>query len=287
MAAPRAASYRVALLPIAIVGATLAGCSGAPPESVQPTGDAALLDAIEPTFAEDWERAAVAVIHGDEVNTAFVDAEESTAFEIGSITKVLTGELLAIAIERGEVALDDTLGEHLDLGDAPVASVTLEQLATHHSGLPYFPEDPAWVTENERAYAAHEDTADDDLAELLALARGADAAPGSEFEYSNFGAALLGHALASAAGIEYAKLLKQRVLDPLGMAHAVLVERLGSSARDPCRRIQHRGRPDRTVVARRILASRWRARNAQRSHHPRASRARRGVRAQPRARTRR
>src|SRR5688572_16171061 len=112
MADPRAAWRRVALLSMAIAGATLAGCVGAPPESVQPTGDAALLEAIEPTFAEDWERAAVAVIHGDDVNTAFVDAEESTAFEIGSITKVLTGELFAIAIERGEVALDDTLGEH-------------------------------------------------------------------------------------------------------------------------------------------------------------------------------
>ena len=154
--------------------------------------------------------------HGDEVNTAFVRAEESTAFEIGSITKVLTGELLAIAVERGEVSLDDTLGEHLDLGDAPVASVPLVQLATHHSGLPHWPEDPAWVAEFDEAYAAHEDPVDDDLAELLELARGADAAPDSEFEYSSFGAALLGQALSSAAGIEYPELLQQRVLDPLG-----------------------------------------------------------------------
>ena len=172
MAAPRAAWRRVALLSIAIAGVTLAGCGGSPPVPVQPTGDAALLEDIESTFAEDWERAAVAVIHGDEVNTAFVRAEESTAFEIGSITKVLTGELLAIAVERGEVTLDDTLGEHLDLGDAPVASVPLVQLATHHSGLPHWPEDPEWVAEFDEASAAHEDPVDDDLAELL------DARPG-------------------------------------------------------------------------------------------------------------
>ena len=224
MAAPRAVSHRAALLSIAIAGATLAGCVGASPVAVQPTGDAELLADVESTFAEDWERAAVAVIHGDEVNTAFVRAEESTAFEIGSITKVLTGELLAIAVERGEVTLDDTLGEHLDLGDAPVASVPLVQFATHHSGLPHWPEDPEWVAEFDAAYAAHEDPVDDDLAELLELARGADAAPDSEYEYSNFGAALLGQALAAAAGIEYPELLQQRVLDPLGMDHAVLVE---------------------------------------------------------------
>ena len=37
-------------------------------------------------------------------------------------------------------------------------------------------------------------------------------------------AALLGQALASAAGIEYPELLQQRILGPLGMTHAVLVE---------------------------------------------------------------
>ena len=47
-------------------------------------------------------------------------------FEIGAVSMVLVGELLAIAIERGEVALDDPLGAYLPLGDAPAASVTLQ-----------------------------------------------------------------------------------------------------------------------------------------------------------------
>ena len=42
--------------------------------------------------------------------------------------------------------------------------------------------------------------------------------------YSNLGAALLGHALAAAAGTDYATLLDTRVLEPLGMDDAVLVQ---------------------------------------------------------------
>ena len=80
------------------------------------------------------------------------------------------------------------------------------------------------MAEFDRAFAAHEDPLDEDLEDLLDLASGAVAVPGSEFEYSNFGAALLGQALASAAGIDYPELLQQRVLGPLGMTHAVLVE---------------------------------------------------------------
>jgi serine-type D-Ala-D-Ala carboxypeptidase/endopeptidase len=44
-----------------------------------------------------------------------------------------------------------------------------------------------------------------------------DRAPGAEAEYSNLGFGLLGHALARAAGVSYRELLRQRVLEPLGM----------------------------------------------------------------------
>ncbi|GAA1804101.1 serine hydrolase domain-containing protein [Agromyces neolithicus] len=243
MAASRAAWRGISLLSIMIAVAPLAGCVAAPAEAGRVAGDADIVTEIGSTFAEDYERAAIAVIHGDDVRTAFVGAGEDTAFEIGSITKVLTGELFAIAIERGEVSPDDMLGEHLDLGDAPVASVTLTQLATHHAGLPHFSEDPGWSEDFEQAYAAREDPLDDDLAELIELARGAEAAPESEFEYSNVGAALLGQALASAAGIEYPELLQQRVLDPLGMVHAVLVEQPGQVPETHAGGFNNRGEP--------------------------------------------
>jgi hypothetical protein len=44
-----------------------------------------------------------------------------------------------------------------------------------------------------------------------------DAPPGTRREFSTLGYALLGHALARAAGTEYGALLRERVLEPLGM----------------------------------------------------------------------
>ena len=220
----------MALLP-AVVVVALAGCIGPPAEPLASTGDGRPSGAgvsrlerdVQSTFDNDYERAAVAVIDDGEVVTVFADADEDTVFEIGSITKVLTGELLAIAVERGEVGLDDPLGRFLPLGDAPVASVTLRSLATHSSGLPWDPTDPEWVADAE-ALADHQDPFDTTLEELLDLARNEPLAPAPEPAYSNFGAALLGHALAAAAGTDYASLLTERVLRPIGMDDATVVE---------------------------------------------------------------
>jgi D-alanyl-D-alanine-carboxypeptidase/D-alanyl-D-alanine-endopeptidase len=41
--------------------------------------------------------------------------------------------------------------------------------------------------------------------------------PGSEFEYSNLGAGLLGHLLAYRAGTDYESLIKVRITEPLNM----------------------------------------------------------------------
>lgn len=64
-------------------------------------------------------------------------------FEIGSITKVFTGVLLADMHLCGEVALEDPLSRHLPR--PPPAwrqrEPTLLELATHHSALPNTPGD--------------------------------------------------------------------------------------------------------------------------------------------------
>jgi len=50
--------------------------------------------------------------------------------------------------------------------------------------------------------------------------------PGAVFEYSNLGVGLLGHALALRARIPYEQLVRERILNPLGMTHtAITLER--------------------------------------------------------------
>lgn len=70
-------------------------------------------------------------------------SDENTVFEIGSITKVFTGTLLAEAVRRGEVRLDDPIAKYLPPNvKTPTRGgkeITLLDLATQSSGLPGLP----------------------------------------------------------------------------------------------------------------------------------------------------
>ena len=95
--------------------------------------------------------------------------------------------------------------------------MTLRDLAAHASGLPTFPTDPEWIEQATAEMAAGRDGVDENLDELLAQARAEALETEQEFGYSNMGAALLGQALAAAAGTDYPALLAERLLDPLGL----------------------------------------------------------------------
>ena len=141
---------------------------------------------------------------------------DSTLFEIGSVTKAFTGTLLADMVLTHEVALADPVAKYLPGWTIPTYQgqpITLLDLATHSSGLPSLPDDfaPANVLDPYADYTEARLTA------FLArhqLRR----APGTQYEYSNLGMALLGHALAERAKQPYEVLLRERILAPLGMA---------------------------------------------------------------------
>ena len=148
--------------------------------------------------------------------------DESTRFEIGSITKAFTGVLLAEMSLRGEVALDDPLSRHLS-GPRPAwrsREPTLLELATHRSGLP---NTPGPLGRRELAYVLGVRRAEPwaalsavEYADLVAR-ESPRRAPGGRVRYSSMGVGLLGDALAARAGMAYEELLRERVLDPLGM----------------------------------------------------------------------
>jgi CubicO group peptidase (beta-lactamase class C family) len=70
---------------------------------------------------------------------------EKLIFEIGSVSKVFTGLLLAQAVVEKKVSLDTPVREFVDkefrFADSKVGAITLRQLATHTSGLPRLPDD--------------------------------------------------------------------------------------------------------------------------------------------------
>lgn len=144
------------------------------------------------------------------------EVDGDTLFEVGSIAKIFTTLLLADAVERGEVTLDQPvaglLPEGVTMPEREGRAITLVDLATYRSGLPRLPSNmnPADLAQPYADYTA------DDLHAFLSdyeLERDVDAA----YEYSNLGIGLLGHVLALNAGTDYESLLRERVLEPLDM----------------------------------------------------------------------
>ena len=150
-------------------------------------------------------------------------ATADTRFEIGSITKVFTSLLLADMVDRGEVSLDDPIAHYLpDSVGAPEyrgQQITLRELATHTSSLPRLPTNiaPADMSDPYADYTADQLYAFLDSYDL-------SQAPDTHYEYSNLGAGLLGFLLSRHAGTPYAKLLQERVIQPLGLADSYVAQ---------------------------------------------------------------
>ena len=143
-------------------------------------------------------------------------------FEIGSITKTLTGILLASLVDRGVVSLDDRLAELLPAGVALPAeqqSITLAHLATHTAGLPRTPPGmggPRMLLRMVLGLNPYEGYSTDQLLRSLEVTD-LRSEPGDRSEYSNFGFGLLGWILGREAAMGYASALREFVYGPLGL----------------------------------------------------------------------
>src|SRR5689334_9032492 len=117
-----------------------------------------------------------------------------TVFEIASVTKVFTALLLADMVDKKEVALSDPAAKYLPGVKLPERNgrlITLVDLATHTSGLPFMPADaPPFNDPTAAKYSTG------DLKRFLAgyqLTRDI----GSDWDYSNIGYWVLSEALAA------------------------------------------------------------------------------------------
>ncbi|AWT27474.1 serine hydrolase domain-containing protein [Corynebacterium provencense] len=202
---------------------------GRPELSADVSGDPGLVADARPLLDGVRDSVAVCEVDGGDVTRALFGSSGIREYEIASLSKVVTGELFADSVRRGEVRPDSRVGSYLDLGDSPVAGVTLSELATHTSGLGYWGDDDrdhgpsVWWTETVRGDTVVHDMS---VPDLLDRARHDPLETRGRYAYSNIGFALLGHALAQAAGTDYPDLLEQRVTRPLGMTRT----RLGQSS---------------------------------------------------------
>lgn len=161
----------------------------------------------------------VVIVRGDSVEFArgYGVANVETAepmtpgllFQVGSVTKTFTAAAVLSAARDGVVHLDAPAGRYV-AGLAPrIARLTLRQLLAQTSGL----------ADEEAAHGVH---GEDAMLPYLRSWSGAEAPlePGEAFSYSNRGFTLAGAVVQEAGGAPYADLVRQRVLQPLGMRTA-------------------------------------------------------------------
>ncbi|WP_168625901.1 serine hydrolase domain-containing protein [Cryobacterium sp. BB307] len=214
------------LIVTVVVSTLIVGVSSAllaPTLSTSGTGDPVLLDQLKAEqlvgALNGFENIAVAQIDLDApqpVRLAGFGAVETTRMEAGSLTKAMTGLVIADAVARGEVELDAPVSRYLpELIGSPAGEVTLAELVTHTAGYADF----GSSTEHRAAWSAPlglnflTTTAEEmteEIREQYLFGRGS-------WAYSNLGAATAGQAVAAATGMSYSELMRTRLFEPLKM----------------------------------------------------------------------
>ena len=156
--------------------------------------------------------------------------DTASVFRIASMTKSFTALAILQLRDEGKLSLEDPAEKYVPelaslrypTADAP--KITIRHLLTHSGG---FPEDNPW---GDQQLAATD-------AEMAAMMRSGipfSNAPGLNYEYSNYGFAILGRIVANVSGMPYARYVRERILQPLGMNMTTL-----EAASVPAQRLAH------------------------------------------------
>ena len=145
--------------------------------------------------------------------------DENSIFELASVSKQFTAMGIVLLQQKGKLQYDDKLSKYIpEL--AFYEGVTLRNLLNHTAGLPDYMEligkkgDTTKIATNK------------DIITLFAKEKPAVVfAPGSKFEYSNTGYALLASVIEKASGKTYAAFLSANIFKPLKMDNTFVYTR--------------------------------------------------------------
>jgi CubicO group peptidase (beta-lactamase class C family) len=139
--------------------------------------------------------------------------DADTVFRIASMSKSFTASSILLLRDAGVLSLDDPASAYVpELESWPritpdAAPVSIRHLLTMTAG---FPTDDPWGDRQQGLPA-------DEFGKLLAAGVSWNWAPGTRFEYSNLGYAILGRVITAASGTEFSEFVRSRLLVPLGM----------------------------------------------------------------------
>jgi CubicO group peptidase (beta-lactamase class C family) len=145
-----------------------------------------------------------------------IAATPSTNYRLASLTKQFTAAATLLLVEDGRLRLEDRARDWLPSLPEATSAVTIRHLLTHTSGIVAY-EDliPSSTTTQLR---------DADVLGLLEAENRTYFEPGTSYRYSNSGYALLALIIERASGKGFARFLKERIFEPLGMDGSVAFE---------------------------------------------------------------
>ncbi|WP_132013250.1 serine hydrolase domain-containing protein [Hydrogenispora ethanolica] len=183
----------------------------------------------------------IGVLKSDKINYKLFGANSKELepveyeYEIGSISKTFTASMLCKAIADGRVNLDDSITKYLPL-DSNTFYPTILHLATHTSGYGEYPFDSSTLSEKEQ-----EKINDDFYKKRLNIYRGINSASlldklkshilkdkPYDWEYSNFGFAVLGTLLGEVYHTSYKLLAENFIENDLGLTKTRLGNGIGN-----------------------------------------------------------
>ena len=136
-----------------------------------------------------------------------------TVFRIASMTKSFTAMAILKLRDEGKLSLEDPVARYvpelakLSYPTTDSQVLNIHHLLTHSEG---FPEDNPW---GDRQLAQ----SDKAMREWMRAGIPFSTSPGTTFEYSNYGFAILGQIVAKASGKPYDVYVRDNILRPLGM----------------------------------------------------------------------
>lgn len=140
-----------------------------------------------------------------------VPVTTETVFEIGSITKQMTGAGILLLVEEGKVNLDEKISVYLPNTPESWKNVTVRNLLTHTSGIRSYTAIGVGFELTKRMKR-------DEFIKALANYP-LDFEPGSRYSYNNSGYNLLGFIIEAVSGKSYWDFMRERIFLPLGMTH--------------------------------------------------------------------
>ena len=196
--------------------------AGAAQSARQPSKDVvgARVDSMVQTYMAEKAPASMSVVisRGDETLferawgladvAANRPATTESIYRIGSISKHFTAVLLLKQVERGNLALTDSIGRYLTTGLRPEwRPLTIEQLLNHTAGM----------QRDFNREGRHEDAVSADTMIAWAARDTMLFAPGTRHYYSNPGYLLLGALVEKLYGKPYDAAVREEIARPLGL----------------------------------------------------------------------